>query len=504
MFCFFTLKRIVMYMNQYFCRILLNKTYALMGIIIFSFVAATFVQISYAQTSNPDGVETSEQISLSDDLANNPVAQDILKKIEQTRQWIADLEQRNYEQLEKQQELENKRAQSLIKLNQDLEDWEALWEYYSPHNSFERFVETVPNSSIRDVFWDQFEFKEQKVKAGRDALKKVIASGGSLKEARQAYLTAAETKRIELIEANSQFNVKHNLAYYNQQILFNRDGQFVDSPITGEQLRKYYEDFRTNPAYLEANPNDETSWEDLSRTNQNTECRDGHIVIHRFHARDYICVTMETAELWIQHGMGEITGDSKISNSIDKQSVNPLTRCDDGFVVVYNYETNKYSCVSDETASKWVEQRIAEFPDPEEYIMKSIQQKESILEIEEINHQIRKINETFEDMKIDLKKKYDIQYDELLSESKQAERDVINKYQESSELSKEDLSKMINSIREDYESDKDKVLRDKIDDIKSLEKKLEDKMIEFVETYDDHLYIKVISDFNGTYEAIER
>ena len=493
-----------MYMNQVFCKILLNKFSVLLGTIIFSFLFIAAIQTSHAQTIDSDNVDASKQITLSDDLANNPVAQDILKKIEQTKQWISDLEQRNYEQLEKQQELENKRAQSLIKLNQDLKEWENLWEYYSPRNSFERFVDTVQNSNIQDVFWDQFEFKEQKVKAGRDALKKVIASGGSLKEARQAYLTAAETKRIELIEANSQFNVQHNLAYYNQQILFSQDGQFVDSPITGEQLRKYYEDFRTNPAYLKANPNDATSWEDLGKTNQNTGCRDGNIVVHRFHANDYVCVTIETAELWIQHGMGEITGESEISNSLDIQSVNPLTKCDDGFIVVYNYETDKYSCISKETADTWIEQKIAEIPDPEEYVMKSIQQKESILEIEEINYEIYQINESFENTKVELKKKYDIKYDELIFESKQAEKDAINRHQESDDLSKENLSELINSIRDDYESDKDKVLRDKITDLRVLEKKHEDKMIKFVEKYDDHLYIKVILNSNGSYEAIER
>lgn len=56
-----------------------------MGIIIVSIVLVTVIQPSYAQTSNSDNIETSEQITLSDDLANNPVAQDILKKIEQTR-----------------------------------------------------------------------------------------------------------------------------------------------------------------------------------------------------------------------------------------------------------------------------------------------------------------------------------------------------------------------------------------------------------------------------------
>ena len=471
----------------------------------FLFIFTSSLQYSYAQTINSDDIQISEQITLSDDLANNPVAQDILKKIEQTKQWIADLEKRNYEQLEKQQELEDKRAQSLIKLNQDLKEWEDLWDYYSPENSFGRFVETIPDSQVQDVFWDQFEFKEQKVKAGRDALKKVLASGGSLESARQAYLTAAETKRIELIEANSQFNVNHNLAYYNQQILFNRDGQFVDSPVTGEQLRKYYEDFRTNPAYLEANPNDETSWEDLSRTNSDTECRDGHIVVHRFHARDYVCVTIETAEIWIRHGMGEITGDSKPSNQNNVQSVTPLTRCDDGFVVVYSYDAEKYSCISEDTANKWVEQEIAEFPDPEEYILKSIEQKEYDLEIEEINHEIRNIAEDLEDAKIDLKKEYDVKYDDLLLESKQAEKDAVSKYNESSELSKENLSETINSIREEYESDKKKLLLDKVVDDKELEKKYEDKMIKFAEDYADHPYIEVVPNSYGIlYTAVVR
>jgi len=34
--------------------------------------------------------KVSEQTTLSGDLANNPVAQDILRKIEQTKQWITD------------------------------------------------------------------------------------------------------------------------------------------------------------------------------------------------------------------------------------------------------------------------------------------------------------------------------------------------------------------------------------------------------------------------------
>lgn len=61
---------------------------AILGIcVVFAFFASPI----YAQES----VETSNQTTLSGDLSNNPVAQDILKKIEQTKKWIKDLEQKD-------------------------------------------------------------------------------------------------------------------------------------------------------------------------------------------------------------------------------------------------------------------------------------------------------------------------------------------------------------------------------------------------------------------------
>ncbi len=147
---------------------------------------------SFAQSFN-----STEQITLTGDLANNPVAQDILKKIEQTKKWIKELEERNYESIEDRKELEAKRSQALEMLNKDLKEWETLWDYYSPRNSFSRFVDKVQDSQVKEVFWDQFEFHQIKVDAGRTALKKVLKDGGSLSEALQAYRKAAETKRIE-------------------------------------------------------------------------------------------------------------------------------------------------------------------------------------------------------------------------------------------------------------------------------------------------------------------
>ena len=60
-----------------------------------------------------------------------------------------------------------------------------------------------------------------------------IAQGDVLLNTQTVLLPQGETLKnykIELIEMNAQFNVKHNLAYYGQQQLFNSTGQFHPSP----------------------------------------------------------------------------------------------------------------------------------------------------------------------------------------------------------------------------------------------------------------------------------
>lgn len=454
----------------------------------------------FAQTD----VEASEQTTLSEDLANDPVAQDILKKIEQTKKWIAELEQRNYEKLQVQEELEAKRAQALEILNQDLKEWEKLWEEYSPRNSFGRFVEKIPSSPVQGVFWDQFEYHEMKVNAGREALKKVIANGGSLSEARVAYHKAAETTRIELIEANSIFNVKHNLAYYNQQILFNKEGQFIETPITGEQLRKYYEDYRTNPAYLAANPDDVVSWEELGKTNPNTECREGYVVVYRYQTSDYVCVTTYTAEMWIRYGMGEISGNSATTQSPD-YSVTPLTKCNEVQKVIFVTETGKYSCVLEDTANEWIEQGIAEFHDAQSYISEQINDKDTSLRIISINDQIQEFETELDAKILELKKTYDIKYEVESAKSKQEEKNATKDFNERSGMTKEELSRKILSIRKQYESQKEDLLREKMEALKNLEESYKNKMKEFASSYDFDQYIKMVwNSAKSSYEAVPR
>jgi hypothetical protein len=462
-----------------------------MNLVIYACLLGLFLALMSTSDSFAQSFNSTEQITLTGDLANNPVAQDILKKIEQTKKWIKELEERNYEAIEDKQELEAKRAQALEMLNKDLKEWETLWDYYSPRNSFSRFVDSVQDSQVKEVFWDQFEFHQIKVDAGRTALKKVLKDGGSLGEALQAYRKAAETKRIELIEANSMFNVNHNLAYYNQQILFNSEGQYIETPVTREHLQKYYQDFRTNPAYLQANPDDAVSWDELGQTNPNTECRKDMVVVYRFHANDYVCVSMLTAEMWIRHGMGEINGHSEVQS--DTNSVTPLTKCDDGFIVVYALESKKYSCVLQETADSWINQGIAEIHDPRSFIADKIQDKSTSVTILGINQQLEGFENEFAIQQADLKKIFDLKYADALTKSKEDEKSAIKDLNDN-KVSKEDTSSKIMKIRHDYDLTQASLLEEKMASLEKLEGEHKEKLKKFADSFEFDPHIKIVWD----------
>ena len=260
-------------------------------------------QIVYAETI------TSSQTTLSGDLKNNPTAQEILEKIEKSKRWIEKLQQKNFESMEKQKELESKRAKVLNHLENDLKKWEELWEYYTFDSLLERALENNPAKDTDSIYDHPLKFTASKINAGRIALQNVLENGGTPEKARDAFVKAAKITRSEMLSANILFNVLNNNAYYNQQILFNVDGHF-DLKLSGEQLKKYYQDYRTNPEYLQANPFDRISWEDLGKNNPDTECRIGYVLIYRTNVDDYVCTTEYTAEMWVRHKMGTIVDES--------------------------------------------------------------------------------------------------------------------------------------------------------------------------------------------------
>jgi len=458
---------------------------------------------SYAQI---DTNKQSEQTTLSGDLLNNSLAQDILDKIEQTRQWILDLEEREYEKIKAQKELEEKREVVLERLNQDLLEWENLWANYTSRAAFERFVDDKP-LQIQGVFWDQFEFKEMKVNAGRTALKEVIANGGSLTEAREAYHTAAETKRIELIEMNAQFNVKHNLAYYKEQLLFNSTGQITLNPFTQSQLGAYYSDYRSDPQYLLANPRDAYAAESM-KTTAETKCRDGYLVVYRLQSDDYTCVTDLTAEMWERHGIGMIVDSSQVFDQYSlspKVKTNPGTICMEGYIVVYNIKEGEYECVLKSTGEQWIQEGMGEIHELTQFILDKDYQKEIDNKVFLINQEIDNLYDENVLDQISLKKKYEQMYKDQDKITKQDEKNLSLEFNSSEDMTKEDFSNQIKEIRKNNEIKKEQILEDKYQALKDLEIEFHKKMQLMAGEFDTNPDIKMVWNSDDLkFQAISR
>jgi hypothetical protein len=448
-------------------------------------ISVSLIQNSYAQTQ----LSSEEQITLSGNLQNDPIAQDILKKIEQTKKMIEELKQKEYEQNQAKENLENVRKLSIERLNQKLDEWDKLWEKHSSKNSFDRFVNKKP-SWVQGVFWDQFEFKEQKVNAGRTAMNQVLTNGGTMEDARNAYNNAASTPKIELIEMNAQFNVKHNLAYYTEQQLFNSTGQIHLSPATQVKLASFYGDYKTQPSYIMANSDDANT----SEINSDTQCEEGLILVSRVTSGSHSCIDESTAKKWISDGVKGII----ISNdvlSISQVKTNPGTQCEEGHQVVYHIATSEYQCVLESVAKEMIGNNTAEIHTLTEYILNKDKQKVTEDAIHEINLKILRINEEYDIKKKELESKYDENLENENILAKQKIQDLIQEYRTDGNITKEDVTKRISELRNTNEDITEKILQEKLDAINKLESELKDRLLETVKGYENNSNINVDWDY---------
>ena len=368
------------------------------------------------------------------DIENNPVAQDILDKIEETKRWIVQLEEKQTNLLLESNELEEKRTQAKASLENDLKAWEELWSEYSSENMFARFVDTIPSNSTKAIFWDHYDFTQSKVQAGRDAFSEITNSGGDFQEAYAAYLKAAEITKIEMIQVNSMYNVMHGLAYYNQQILFNSDGKF-DLGLSGEQLRKYYADFRTNPQYLLANPQDDAARNEFGVSDPDTDCRIGYVLIHRINEDDFVCVTERTAEMWQRYDLG---------SPVEK---NILSTADILNVQQMNYDR--------------------------------IQEK-----VSNVNSKIQRMQETHEIKNNEMDKKHDLMVMNMEVQKKNEIKKVLANLS-ADNMSAKNFSDQVEDIRAKYDELEKTMIKEKFQILEIMEKSYERELDLFVDNYDD-------------------
>ena len=463
----------------------------LFSVIFVCLVSGSLIHASYAQTSPI----LEEQVSLSGDLLNDPIALDLLKKIEQTKKMIEDLQKKEFEQNQAQENLQKMRDISIERLNHDLDEWERVWEKHSSKNSFERFVNKKP-SYVQGVFWDQFEFKEQKVNAGRIAMNEILINGGTMQEAKKAYNKAAATQKIELIEMNSQFNVKHNLANYAEQQVFNSTGQIHLSPATKEKLSNFYADYKLQPTYLMANSDDLDVSAMISNVDASIQCGDGMTRISDLISETQKCVDKSVAKQWSDmsvKGLVFLDDDGGLgkTSSVSDVKTNPGTNCKEGHTVIYDVLTSEYKCVLKSAAEDLVDANTAEIHTLTEYVLGKDKQKIVEDRIYEINQKIQNVTEEYDVKRKTLDSKYDDSLEIENSLAKQAMQEIIKEYKTNSEITKEDVTKRISEIRDANNSIKEKILKEKSNALSELELQLKNKILKIVKGYENNPAIDV-------------
>ena len=201
---------------------------------VFTFVAFVFVLVTIPgiNTNNLAFAQTSEFTVLSGDQLNSPLGQTMLERIEESKKILADLMagKQAAELTEQQKFVEQQRKIANQRLQEDLVKMEHKYRDYTPRAAYSKFLGGV-NATHHGIFWDQFNYMDNKVQLARKAMNEVLENGGTYQEARQAYFKVAAMKRVELIEVNQELNIKHGFADPEVQKAFDKYGKL---PRTGK------------------------------------------------------------------------------------------------------------------------------------------------------------------------------------------------------------------------------------------------------------------------------
>lgn len=173
-----------------------------------------------------------------DNIKNNPVALDILKKIEKFRQDFEQSKQTNQKRIEQQKYVDEQRNLSKDLLTQQLQQMDKTYEEFTPRNAFTKFVSNL-NATHQGIYWDQFDYLHAKITLAKQARDTVIQQGGSYADAMKEYVKFAKMSKIEMQSIIRDLNLKHEFADKSIQANFDKNGKLpryendLDAPCYG-------------------------------------------------------------------------------------------------------------------------------------------------------------------------------------------------------------------------------------------------------------------------------
>ncbi len=201
---------------------------AIVTIAALSITLPSFSMPVFAQTPT-DQFES--QTITGNDLKNNPMAAKILAEIEYSKQQVAQLEQDQKNRDINAQLIEQQRTIAKQLEEKAYQILQLQSESTNPQNAFNKFVATVSNDTVKQVFIGEFNFMQNRVNAGNLAMKQVLANGGTWEEAMQVFSQYAAIKRTEMISVNRDLNIQYGLADPVVQANFDQNGLLPDDYV---------------------------------------------------------------------------------------------------------------------------------------------------------------------------------------------------------------------------------------------------------------------------------
>jgi len=161
---------------------------------------------------------------IQEGLTKNPLSQIILQHMEKVKKQQEEAEKKQQKIDEQKNFIENQRQIVQNLLDEDLKSFEKGLELNTYRIVFGRFVQTI-DETVQLIFWGQFNLTEQKHNEAYAAKIDSLEEGEDSVTATKVFQRKAAISRSEIIEHNSELNVKYGFADKSTQSYFDEVGK---------------------------------------------------------------------------------------------------------------------------------------------------------------------------------------------------------------------------------------------------------------------------------------
>lgn len=166
----------------------------------------------------------SDEIKATEKIKNNPTMMQILKKIEQSKKILADMQEGKKIQSQQDKAIQEARDIANARLNEEMVRMNKNNEPFTPQNAFTKFVSKKP-AEVQGIYVSMFNYQQDKIKSAQNIRDQILAGGGKTKDAWDTYYKNSATSRVQMISLNKDFNVKYANSDARLQQIFDLKGK---------------------------------------------------------------------------------------------------------------------------------------------------------------------------------------------------------------------------------------------------------------------------------------